>query len=126
MGKFKNRLRQFMSGRYGTDKLNMFILFSGVIISIVAAFLKSALVILILTTLSYALMFWAIFRCFSRNVYKRYQENRKFLMLWDRIKDRQHRYFTCPRCRQPVRVPRGKGKIAITCPKCKEKFIKKT
>ena len=126
MGKFKNRLRQFMSGRYGTDKLNMFILFSGVIISIVAAFLKSALVILILTTLSYALMFWAIFRCFSRNVYKRYQENRKFLMLWDRIKDRRHRYFTCPRCRQPVRVPRGKGKIAITCPKCKEKFIKKT
>ena len=126
MGKFKNRLRQFMSGRYGTDKLNMCILIVGVIISIVAAFLKSALVILILTTLSYALMFWAIFRCFSRNVYKRDQENRKFLMLWDRIKDRRHRYFTCPRCRQPVRVPRGKGKIAITCPKCKEKFIKKT
>ena len=126
MGKLKQGFQRFMSGRYGTDKLNMCILIVGVIISIVAAFLKSALVILILTTLSYALMFWAIFRCFSRNVYKRYQENRKFLMLWDRIKDRRHRYFTCPRCRQPVRVPRGKGKIAITCPKCKEKFIKKT
>ena len=126
MGKIKNWLRHFMSGRYGTDKLNMFILFSGVIISIVAAFLKSPMVTLVLTTISYVLMFWAIFRCFSRKTYKRYQENRKFLMLLDRIKDRQHRYFTCPRCRQPVRVPRGKGKIAITCPKCKEKFIKKT
>ena len=46
----------------------------------------------LLTTVSYVLMFWAIFRCFSRNTYKRYQENRRFLMLLDRIKDRQHRY----------------------------------
>ena len=44
----------------------------------------------------------------------------------DRIKDRQHRYFNCPRCRQVVRVPKGKGKISITCPKCREKFIKQT
>ena len=126
MRRFKNWLRRVMSGRYGTDKLNMCILIVGVVVSIVAAFMKSATVILLLTTVSYVLMFWAIFRCFSRNTYKRYQENRRFLMLLDRIKDRQHRYYSCPRCRQPVRVPRGKGKIAITCPKCKEKFIKKT
>ena len=125
MGKLKQGFQRFMSGRYGTDKLNMCILIIGVIISIVAAILKSPMATLVLTTIAYVLMFWAIFRCFSRNTYKRYQENRKFLMLLDRIKDRQHRYFTCPRCRQPVRVPRGKGKIAITCPKCKEKFIKK-
>jgi ribosomal protein L37AE/L43A len=68
----------------------------------------------------------AIFRTLSRNTYKRYQENRKFLALQQRIKDRDHRYFSCPRCKQTVRVPRGKGKIAISCPKCKEKFIKKT
>ena len=125
MGKLKQGFQRFMSGRYGTDKLNMCILIIGVIISIVAAILKSPMATLVLNTIAYVLMFWAIFRCFSRNTYKRYQENRKFLMLLDRIKDRQHRYFTCPRCRQPVRVPRGKGKIAITCPKCKEKFIKK-
>ena len=47
-------------------------------------------------------------------------------MIFDRLKDRQNRYYTCPRCRQTVRVPRGKGKIAITCPRCKERFIKKT
>ena len=126
MGKFKNKLRQFMAGRYGTDKLNTCILVLGVIISIVAAILHNPFLTLIFATLSYVLMFWAIFRTFSRNTYKRYQENRKFLMLLDRIKDRKHRYYSCPRCRQPVRVPRGKGKIAITCPKCKEKFIKKT
>ena len=126
MGKFKNKLRQFMAGRYGTDKLNTCILVLGVIVSIVAAILRNRWLTLVFATLSYVLMFWAIFRTFSRNTYKRYQENRKFLMLLDRIKDRKHRYYSCPRCRQPVRVPRGKGKIAITCPKCKEKFIKKT
>jgi hypothetical protein len=126
MGKFKNKLRQFMAGRYGTDKLNTCILVLGVIVSIVAAILRNPLLTLVFATLSYVLMFWAIFRTFSRNTYKRYQENRKFLMLLDRIKDRKHRYYSCPRCRQPVRVPRGKGKIAITCPKCREKFVKKT
>ena len=115
-----------MAGRYGTDKLNTCILVLGVIVSIVAAILRNPWLTLVFSTLSYVLMFWAIFRTFSRNTYKRYQENRKFLMLLDRIKDRKHRYYSCPRCRQPVRVPRGKGKIAITCPKCKEKFIKKT
>ena len=126
MGKFKNKLRQFMAGRYGTDKLNTCILVLGVIVSIVAAILRNPWLTLVFATLSYVLMFWAIFRTFSRNTYKRYQENRRFLMLLDRIKDRQHRYYSCPRCRQPVRVPRGKGKIAITCPKCKEKFVRKT
>ena len=121
-----NGFRRFMTGRYGTDKLNTVILMTGVIICFIAMFVPSAHVTLILTLIAYILMFWAMFRTLSRNTYKRYQENRRFLMLLDRIKDRQHRYYSCPRCRQPVRVPRGKGKIAITCPKCKEKFIKKT
>ena len=119
-------MRRFMTGRYGTDKLNMAILTAGFGVCLLSVFIPIGAVDLLLTAVSYGLMFWALFRCFSRNTYKRYQENHKFLMLLDRIKDRQHRYFQCPRCRQPVRVPRGKGKIAITCPKCKEKFIKKT
>lgn len=119
-------MRRFMAGRYGTDKLNTAILVAGVVLCILCLFVRSPLVSLLLTTASYGLMFWAIFRSFSRNTYKRYQENRRFLLLLDRIKDREHRYFSCPRCRQPVRVPKGKGKISITCPKCKEKFIKKT
>jgi len=122
----KKGFRSFLTGRYGTDKLNTVILGTGVILCLISIIVPFPLVDLCLTIASYGLMIWALMRCFSRNTYKRYQENRKFLMLLDRIKDREHRYFDCPRCRQPIRVPRGKGKIAITCPKCKEKFIKKT
>ena len=119
-------LRHFMMGRYGTDRLNMAILCVGLCASLVSVFFKFAPLNLIFFFLSYGMMFWAIFRSLSRNTYKRYQENRKFLQFFDRLKDRQHRYFDCPKCRQMVRVPRGKGKIAITCPRCREKFVKKT
>ena len=118
--------RRFMEGRYGTDRLNMTILTAGLVLCIVSMFFRIPLVNLVLTLLSYVLMFWAIFRTLSRNTYKRYQENRKYLQIFDRLKDREHRYFDCPKCRQLVRVPRGKGKIAITCPRCREKFVKKT
>ena len=118
--------RNFMSGRYGTDKLNMVILGSGVLVSLIASFIRLPLVMLLLTVLSYGLLIWALFRSFSRNTYKRYEENRRFGLIFDRLKDRQHRYYKCPKCRQSVRVPRGKGKISITCPRCREKFIRKT
>ena len=119
-------LRNFMAGRYGTDKLNMVILSVGLAVSLVSVFVQYPPVNLLLVVLSYGLMIWAIFRTLSRNTYKRYQENRKFLQLVGRVKDRDNRYFDCPKCRQMVRVPRGKGKIAITCPRCREKFVKKT
>ena len=119
-------LRRFMIGRYGVDKLNMALLWIGAGACILSLFLPIPLVKLALTFVSYVMMFLAFFRMLSRNTYKRYQENRKYLMLVQRLKDREHRYFDCPRCHQPVRVPRGKGKISISCPKCKEKFIKKT
>ena len=120
------RLRHFMLGRYGTDKLNLAILTCGVVCSILSMFFRFAILNMALTAIAYILMGWAIFRMLSRNTYKRYQENRKYLRFMERMKDRDHRYFDCPRCHQSVRVPKGKGKIAITCPKCKEKFIKKT
>jgi uncharacterized paraquat-inducible protein A len=124
--KLAARLRNFMMGRYGTDRLNMAILGVGLVASLLSVLIKFAPVNLALFALSYGMMFWAIFRTLSRNTYKRYQENRKFLQLTGRIKDREHRYFDCPKCRQMVRVPRGKGKISITCPRCREKFVKKT
>ena len=119
-------LRSFMAGRYGTDRLNMVILCSGLGASILSVLVPVPPFNLVFWALSYALMIWAIFRSLSRNTYKRYQENRKYLMFLQKIKDKDHRYFDCPRCRQQVRVPRGKGKIAISCPKCREKFIRKT
>lgn len=119
-------LRRFMAGRYGTDKLSLSMLGVSLVLSLICAFVRAPLINLLLTGISYVLMFWAIFRSLSRNTYKRYQENRKFLQFFDRMKDRDHRYYDCPNCRQPVRVPRGKGKISITCPRCRERFIKKT
>ena len=126
MSKFRSWLQRFMRGRYGTDKLNTAILVTGLVACLLPIFIRWEPIRLPLTILSYIFVFLAIFRCLSRNTYKRYQENRKYLQLLDRIKDRSHKYYRCPRCRQTVRVPKGKGKIAITCPKCKEKFIKKT
>ena len=123
----RNFFRRMMSGRYGTDKLSLTMLFIGFAFCVLS-FIFSWFFILniVFTLISYVFLFWALFRCFSRNIYKRYQENRKFLMFFQRLKDRDHRYYDCPRCRQQVRVPKGKGKISITCPKCREKFIKRT
>lgn len=119
-------LRNFMSGRYGTDKLNMLILGIGLVASLVSMWVRVPTLNLALFVMSYGMMIWAIFRALSRNTYKRYQENRRFLQIVGRLKDRQNRYFDCPKCHQLVRVPRGKGKISITCPRCREKFIRKT
>ena len=108
---------RFMQGRYGMDKLNSAILWISVAVAVIAMFLLGFLR-LYFTIGAYVLMAIAIFRALSRNTYKRYRENRWFLMQMDRLKDRNHKYYPCPKCRQPVRVPKGKGKIAIPCPKC--------
>ena len=105
---------------------NIAILLLGLGLSVLSFLIILPFTKILLCLASYILMGIAIFRCLSRNIYKRYRENLRFLMLLDRFKDKEHRYFICPKCRQPVRVPKGKGKISITCPKCSEKFIKKT
>ena len=118
--------RSFMQGRYGGDKLNIALVWVSFGAFLVSLLIPVPGIKLLLLIVYYALLGWAIFRMLSRNTYKRYQENRRYLRFWERIKDRDHKYFDCPRCRQPVRVPRGKGKISITCPKCREKFIRKS
>ena len=124
--KLSRFLTNFMAGRYGTDRLNMAILCAGLAASLLSVICPFPPVNVVLFLLSYGLMILAICRSLSRNTYKRYLENRKFLQIFGRLKDREHRYFDCPKCHQMVRVPKGKGKISITCPKCREKFVKKT
>ena len=130
MGRFGQKLRaavqRFMAGRYGNDKLNLLLISIGFVFCVAALFIAYLPVKYACSSVSYVFLFFSVFRCLSRNTYKRYRENRKFLMIFQKIKDREHRYFDCPRCKQQVRVPRRKGKISITCPKCREKFIKKT
>jgi len=119
-------LRRFMQGRYGSDKLNTALLTVGLVFCLLSMVTGTTVLGFVFTLLCYVMMGIVVFRMLSRNTYKRYEENRKYLRFWERLKDKDHKYFDCPRCRQPVRVPRHKGKIAITCPKCKEKFIRKT
>ncbi len=124
-----------MYGRYGSDQLNMAILVAAVLVSltnsVLTVFLRestvySGIVAPILSVIVYGLLIYSFFRMFSRNIYKRQRENRRFTQLWMRLKDRNNRYFRCPNCKQTVRVPRGRGKICIRCPKCGEKFTRKT
>lgn len=115
-------LRQFLIGRYGMDQLNMLLLYVNLILAIVVLFTGS----LWLNVLTYIPLGIIVFRMLSKNIPARHEENRRYLQLRDRLKDRNNRYFRCPKCRQMVRVPKGKGKIAITCPRCRERFVKKT
>lgn len=133
--RFGDSLRRFMAGRYGTDKLNMAMLVAAVALSllntVLSLFLRWNTVYL---GVIYPLLHLAVivlvgvdmFRMFSRNIYKRQQENKRFCQLLTRLRDRRNRYFRCPKCRQLVRVPRHRGKLSIRCPKCGEKFIRKT
>ncbi len=130
----KEKLQRFMSGRYGVDELSKCYLLIGLVALIISMFSRLTLFYI----LGLGLLIYTYFRIFSRNVTKRYEENQKYLNLryqavvareqWKkRFAGRKvYRYFKCPQCRQRVRVPRGKGKICITCPKCRTEFIKRS
>ena len=118
----RNALQRFMYGRYGSDQLNTFLL-----IAYLAALLLSGLPELgVLEFVALGLVVWALFRMLSRNYAARRAENARFLKVigpvvrWYRLRrtirrDKEHRYFKCPGCGQQLRVPRGKGKIAVNC-----------
>ena len=126
-GRFLGAMRHFLTGRYCQhDKLNIAILFSSFALIIASTLVGNPALDLVLHLGAYGLLILSMVRFFSHKTYKRYEENRRFLLWTERLGDKRNRYFNCPKCRQTVRVPKNKGKIAITCPKCGEKFIKKT
>jgi hypothetical protein len=130
------RLRQFMMGRNGNDPLNMALAALGVLLALLFAFVPNELYFLHL--LCYIPFGAYLFRFFSRNLVKRRQENERFLvwwrkaLLWGTRKQqlwqarKTHRFFRCPQCKQKLRLPKGRGKIRITCPKCGFVFEKTT
>lgn len=125
--------QRFMSGRYGYDRFNRFLSIASLVLFVAGLLFSPLLYWLGILTLGYC-----YFRMLSRNIQKRYQENAKYMALENkaagwfstrrvRFKQRgQYRYFRCPHCRQELRVPRGKGRISITCPKCGTQFVKKS
>ena len=119
--------RNFMLGRYGSDRLGTVLLISGIVLMVLSSLLGGRYDWANhLTLLAYIPLFWCIFRMYSRNIEARRRENTLFVGFFNHLKDREHRYFRCPQCKQSVRVPRGRGKINIRCPKCSTRFIKKT
>lgn len=122
--------RRFMYGRYGTDKLNLAMVVLVVALSLLNSLLfaifESSVLYSLLSSVYGVLLVFSIYRMLSRNIAARRAENQKWLNFCKRLRDRDNRYFRCPHCRQRVRVPRHKGKISIRCPKCGEKFIRKT
>lgn len=131
--KFNEKIEIFMQGRYGVDELSTFLLALGMILLLVSLFapLTLLLISLILIILSYV-------RTFSRNIYRRNNEREAYLRARNnvngklsiakrRFRERKtYKYFKCNLCRTHLRVPRGRGKIEITCPKCKNRMRKKS
>lgn len=124
--KIGDAFRNFMIGRYGQDQLGSALCTAGLITMVLSMLFGRFWLSSLFSLLSWVLLFWCMFRIFSRNLEARAAENAKFLSYISHAKDKEHRYFRCPHCRQTVRVPRGRGKINITCPKCGSKFIKKS
>ena len=134
----KEKLYRFMQGRNGVDSLSKFLLITGVVVVLLSALFGSHPVGMFFYFLGWVVIIYCYFRMFSRNISKRYAENEAFLNRTYKIRSffqkqikiwkqrRVYHIYTCPGCRQKIRIPRGKGKIEIRCPKCGTTFIKKS
>lgn len=123
---------RFMSGRYGLDSFGKCTLVIAIILSLLASAFRSEL----MNLFAWALIIYTYFRIFSKNIYKRYAENQTYLTKTFKIRHwlgkqinmmkqrKTHHIYKCPACKQKIRIPRGKGKIEIRCPKCYTTFIK--
>ena len=124
----------FMTGRYGPDHLGVVMVICAVILRVASAFKYLGF----LSILAYFMILIAIFRMLSRNIQRRRAENDRFITIFwpirrraqlfvQRLKNRRsYKFFRCPACGNILRVPRGKGRVKITCPKCGERFERKT
>ena len=130
----KRRFMEFMSGRYGADQLSRFTLAVSLILLVLNSFTNLRIIYLA----ALIVLAWCYFRMFSRNIAKRSAENQKYLnMVWKSkvkfgkfknriVQSKDYHIYKCPSCGQKIRIPRGKGKICITCPKCRTEFEKKS
>ena len=133
----REKLAKLMYGRYGVDLLGRAMLIFALVLCVLSLFVPRRLsgIIYYISLILIILMY---IRMFSKNIQKRYQENNKYLSLkasflrkFQREKEifsqrRFYHFYRCPRCRQRIRIPRGKGRIEIRCPKCSQTFIKKS
>ena len=133
----RERFARFMAGRNGNDQLNLFLLILDAALLILGAFFARGFG-RVLSPIALVLLILIYFRMFSRNVYKRREENEKYLLQKDKLtrffrvlrerwnQRRDYKFFTCPSCKAVMRVPKGRGKVRIVCRKCGNSFAGKT
>ncbi len=138
--RFRDRLANFMNGRYGVDKFNRFLMivsFATMLIAFITGLIPVfpvRIVSWVFWGLTIALIAYEYFRMFSKNISARVKESYWYERMYNKVRGifkvrpdhKTHKIFRCPNCAQKIRVPRNKGKICIKCPKCRIEFIKKT
>lgn len=135
----KDKFYRFMQGRYGVDQFAKFTMGVALVSIVLAIFVNTGSSAgSLLDMLGLVAIVYTYFRIFSRNISKRAQENQKYLSATVKLRQRlnkeknmmkqrkDYHIYTCPSCGQKVRIPRGKGKIEISCPKCHSKFVKRS
>ena len=132
--KFREKMQQFMYGRYGNDQLSRVYLGITLVLLVLSLFTRWT----IFYIAGIVLLVYCYYRMFSKNIAKMSAQNQKYLnwrygLAVKRQKAKTHmeqrkiyRFYACPQCKQKVRVPKGRGKICITCPKCKMEFVRKS
>ena len=133
MNKLREMLAKFMYGRYGTDRLNMFLLIVLIVCAGLNLFVRNGYFSIVMSSWETLLIVLIYYRMFSRNIQKRYAENQKYLSLENKVKRffgrtkyiqeqrKDFHIYTCPQCRQKIRIP-----ISVRCPKCGAEFVKKS
>ena len=131
---WKNKMMQFMQGRYGADQMGQMLSAVSMVFLIISLFSRNQAWFL----LAVIGIVYNYFRVFSKNISKRYAENQKYLKMTAGIRRKLaswksqlaqrkiYHIYRCPGCKQKIRVPRGRGKIEIRCPKCNTRFVKKS
>src|SRR5699024_1303015 len=121
MDKLKEKLSRFMYGRYGSDRLNIFMVIVLLVCAVINLFVRTGYFSVLLTSWEFLLLILIYYRMFSKNISKRYAENQKYLVLENKVKRffgkqkyiqeqrKDFHIYTCPQCRQKIRIPRGKG-----------------
>lgn len=137
-GNLGYKIRQWMQGRYGTDEFNRFLSVVAIIFLVASLFGRLWYPLMFLYIPGVLLLGYTIFRTLSKNLYARSKERDFYVRVkgkisgFFRLQKRRwnergtSRFYKCPKCRATVRVPKGRGRIEITCPKCRERFVKRT